>query len=132
MAGLVAPDALAAIRGVFSNMEDAEFDALPLNGLAQRLSRELRVNIGTKLRFDDEGEVVGGEQTMWARLFGRHLGGTPDDKVLTGGAKPKTHADLLHRSQATAHRAVKGDKVAIAQRKQPPVAGSLARALGLS
>ncbi|NCT85462.1 MAG: helix-turn-helix transcriptional regulator [Comamonadaceae bacterium] len=69
---------------------------------------------------------------MWARLFGRDLGGTPDDKVLAGGTKPKTHADLLHRSQATAHRAVKGDKAAIAQRKQPSVAGSLAHALGLS
>lgn len=69
---------------------------------------------------------------MWARLFGRDLGGKPDDKVLTGCTKPKTHADLLHRSQATAHRAVKGDKAAIAQRKQPSVVGSLAHALGLS
>ncbi|MGQ3054332.1 MAG: helix-turn-helix domain-containing protein [Roseateles sp.] len=63
MAGLVAPEALATIRGAFGDMEDAEFDGLPLNELAQRLSRELRINIGTKLRFDDEGEVVGGEQT---------------------------------------------------------------------
>lgn len=69
---------------------------------------------------------------MWARLFGRDVGGAPSDKVLTGGAKPKTHADLLHRSQATAHLAAKGDKAAIALRKQPSMLGTVAHALGLN
>jgi len=105
----------------------------------ERLSTLLAqpVRSGVMDEFSDKSELAHIEATkllaengaMWSRLFGREVGGAPDDKVLTGLQKPKTHADLLHRSQASAHRAVKGDKAALALRKQPPALGSLSQAL---
>ncbi len=40
---------------------------------------------------------------LFARLFGRSIGGDPRPELLDGQEKPKTHADLLHRQQADAH-----------------------------
>lgn len=70
---------------------------------------------------------------LWARLFGRKVGGDPAPDVIGGKAKPKTHADLLHRSQATAHGVAVGDREAIARNKQRKAPATLADALfGLS
>lgn len=60
---------------------------------------------------------------LWARLFGRQVGGAPDAEVLAGQARPQSHAQLLHRSQATAHGIAAGDREAIARRRgerKPP------------
>lgn len=47
---------------------------------------------------------------LFARLFGRDVGGKPTPDVLSGKADPKTQADLLHRSQADAHLSVDGSR----------------------
>jgi transcriptional regulator with XRE-family HTH domain len=40
---------------------------------------------------------------LFARLFGRSIGGEPRPDLLEGQERPKTHADLLHKQQADAH-----------------------------
>ena len=67
--------------------------------------------------------------TQFARLFGRQVGGAPKPEVLAGSAKPETHADLLHRSQADAHLAVEGNRDAKARHLARKPAKTLSGAL---
>lgn len=62
MAGTVAGNVLDSVRTYFQEMSDEEFGLLPLQEIADRMSRELSTNIGTGLRFNDDGEVIGGRQ----------------------------------------------------------------------
>jgi len=70
---------------------------------------------------------------MFARLFGRDIGGKPTAESLKAGkVKPTTTRDLLHGMQADAHLAVAGDVEAKERRKARKPASSIAQALGLS
>ncbi len=73
--------------------------------------------------------------TMFAKLFGRDIGGKPAPDVLVGKKPPATNADLLHKVQADIHLASAGDARAKdrqkAQKTKPPT-GSLLQAIGLS
>ncbi|GCL66373.1 helix-turn-helix domain-containing protein [Pseudaquabacterium pictum] len=62
---------------------------------------------------------------LFARLFGREVGGTPKPAILTGKAKPESHADLMHQRQADALRIVTGDREALQRRKASKPANSL-------
>ncbi len=63
MALLLSTSVEGEIRSFFEGVSDTEFDAMPLSEIAQRLSRQLSMNIGTRLRFDEDGDIIGGEQT---------------------------------------------------------------------
>lgn len=70
---------------------------------------------------------------LFARLFGRDVGGKPTAESLKAAkAKPTTTRDLLHSLQADAHMAVAGDGDAKDRIKARKPAASLAQALGLS
>lgn len=62
MGHLLTEDVQDKIRASFSDLTDEQFADMPLTELAQRLSREVSVNVGTKLKFNEDGEIVGGEQ----------------------------------------------------------------------
>lgn len=62
---------------------------------------------------------------MFARLFGRQVGGTPKPGILDSKARPATHADLLHQRQADAHRIAEGDRAAMTRRQVAKPASSL-------
>jgi hypothetical protein len=66
---------------------------------------------------------------QFARLFGRQVGGPPKQEVLAGTAKPESHADLLHGSQADAHLAVEGKRDAKARHQARTPAKTLMGAL---
>lgn len=55
--------------------------------------------------------------TLLAKLLGRPLVETPSPELVTGTAKPKTHAELLAHTQAHMHGVIQGDKEAIAKHK---------------
>lgn len=63
MAGLLAPDVFEAVREYMSDFSTEDFDRLTLSEIAQHLSRGLAMNLGTRFRFSEDGEIVGGEQT---------------------------------------------------------------------
>jgi hypothetical protein len=69
---------------------------------------------------------------MFARLFGRDLGGKPDPAILDGTKKPETLGELLHRAQSDMHRALAGDRDAQARKKASERARSVLEAIGLS
>lgn len=66
---------------------------------------------------------------LFARLFGRDVGGPPKAEVVSGKALPVTHADLLHKRQADAFRFIAGDREALKRiqtlKAPTSVAGSL-------
>ena len=68
---------------------------------------------------------------LFARLFGRDVGGQPKPEVIDGKAKPETQADLLHKRQADALRIVAGDREALKRRQTgtPKPATSLSGSL---
>lgn len=68
---------------------------------------------------------------LFARLFGRQIGGAPSQEVIDPRQKfkPKTHADLLHRLHADTFLAVGGDAEALERHKTPPVADTLKTAV---
>lgn len=55
---------------------------------------------------------------LFARLFGRMVGGAPKPGVLDGTTKPEKQADLLHQRQADTHLAASGDREAQQRRQQ--------------
>lgn len=67
--------------------------------------------------FSDKTEAQHGEvlrllaanALLFAKLFGREVGGKPSPETLAGKEKPRTQADLLHRGQADTHLAASGD-----------------------
>jgi len=69
---------------------------------------------------------------MFARLFGRDLGGKPSPAVLDGSKRPETLAELLHRAHADVHRAIAGDREARERKKSKSLADSVLEAIGLS
>ena len=66
---LLTQDVQDKIRSSFPDLSDEECAAVPLAELAQRLSREVPANIGTKLKFNDDGEIVGGERYVSDKEF---------------------------------------------------------------
>lgn len=68
---------------------------------------------------------------LFASLFGRSIGGAQKPGVLDGKAKAEKHADMLHLSQAEAHRIAGGDREAMTRRqsKTAKPAQSLSAAL---
>ncbi len=71
--------------------------------------------------------------SLFARLFGRDIGGKPTPESLKASqAKPTTTRDLLHSLQADAHLAVAGNPDAKDRHKARTPAASVAQALGLS
>ena len=69
---------------------------------------------------------------LFAKLFGRDVGGKPSAEALQGGKKPATTGDLLHALQSDAHLVAAGDADAKERRKARKTSGSLAEALGLN
>ncbi|MBK1686525.1 RodZ family helix-turn-helix domain-containing protein [Rubrivivax gelatinosus] len=66
---------------------------------------------------------------LYARLFGRDIGGAPSAEALDGKKVPSTHADLLHRRQADAHKAANGDREALRRKQAAKPADTLLSAL---
>jgi hypothetical protein len=66
---------------------------------------------------------------LFAKLFGRDVGGAPTPEQLGEDADISTHADLLHRVHADTHKAASGDRAAKERRKAKPQAGTLASAI---
>lgn len=69
---------------------------------------------------------------MFAKLFGREIGGAPKPEVLAGKKRPETGADLLHSVQADLHLASSGDHDAKERQKARKLAASVLDAIGLS
>lgn len=70
--------------------------------------------------------------TLFAKLFGRAIGGRPASDVLDGSkSKLGTHAELMHSVQADAHLAAAGNNDAKERRRARKPAESLSEALGL-
>jgi|SRR5580765_178566 len=66
---------------------------------------------------------------LFARLFGREIGGTPKPALLAGKEKPRSQADLLHRSHADAHLAIEGSRDAKARHQARKPAKTIMGAL---
>lgn len=83
---------------------------------AKRLLAE-PVEAGLLDRFSDKTEALHGEVTrlmaangmLFAKLFGRDVGGKPTPGNLDGSEKIKNQAQLLHRVHADTHMAASGD-----------------------
>jgi len=69
---------------------------------------------------------------LFARLFGRDIGGTATKDVLTGTKRPENHAELLQRANADVHLAAAGDRDARERHKASGLADSVLGALGLA
>lgn len=70
---------------------------------------------------------------LFARLFGRDIGGKPAlDALRDGKAKPTTTRDLMHKLHADAHLVAAGDVEAKERRKARKPSTSVAQALGLN
>jgi hypothetical protein len=69
---------------------------------------------------------------MFARLFGRDIGGTPAPDVIAGKKRPTTGAELLHSVQADLHLIRAGDPDAKDRQKAKKPAASVLDAIGLS
>lgn len=110
-------------------------EAQAANLLAQPIERGAfgGISQGAMTRHAQALGLLAENGVMFARLFGRHIGGQPCADVLTQSKTPSTHAELLHRIHATMHLAAAGDPAA-RQRKRtpPPLADSVAGAIGLS
>lgn len=87
--------------------------------------------------FSDKTEAQHGEMLkllaanglLFAKLFGRELGGKPTPQILSGAEKPKTQASLLHRVHADTHLAATGDAEAHERIKARKPAQSLTSAI---
>ena len=69
---------------------------------------------------------------MFAKLFGRDIGGTPSPEVIGGKKKPSTGAELLHSVQADMHMCGNGNLDAKERQKVQKPAASVLDAIGLS
>lgn len=83
----------------------------------------------TQTRHAEALKLLAENGALFARLFGREIGGTPNPDVLSQKAEPKSHADLLHRRQADAHLAASGSRDAKARHQTRKPAKSLLSAL---
>jgi len=59
---LITVDLVQKIRENFQGLTEEDFQSLSIGDLAQKMSREMAMNIGTKFKFDQDGDIVGGEQ----------------------------------------------------------------------
>ncbi|HEX5684862.1 MAG TPA: hypothetical protein VFY73_12625 [Ideonella sp.] len=87
---------------------------------------------GTKSKHAEAIRLLAENGMLFAKLFGRELGGKPADETLRKGKEPTTTSDLLHSLQADAHLMAAGDLAAKERRKTRKPAASLAEALGLN
>lgn len=87
---------------------------------------------GTKAKHAEALRLLAENGMLFAKLFGRELGGKPDAAALKAGKEPATTGDLLHSLQADAHLVAKGDPDAKDRRKARKPAATLAEALGLN
>ena len=93
------------------------------------------INEATERRHAQIVRILSDNGTMFAKLFGRDIGGKPTADVLKGTKKPATGADLLHKVQADIHLASSGNADAKARQKDMKAnaaAGSILQAIGLS
>ncbi|WP_374675571.1 hypothetical protein [Ideonella sp.] len=87
---------------------------------------------GTKARHAEAVRLLAENGMLFARLFGRELGGKPAVKALHEPQEATTTGDLLRALQADAHLVAAGDPDAKERRKARKPAASLAEALGLN
>ena len=95
------------------------------------------VQKGVFEQFSDKCEAKHGEALkllaenglLFAKLFGRSVGGAPAPEVLDGKQAPKTHADLLHSVHADAYKAAAGDVAAKERRKAKKPTDTLSSAI---
>lgn len=91
------------------------------------------VSEGSQAQHAEAVRLLAENGSLFARLFGRHMGGRPTPESLKASkAKPTTTRDLLHSLQADAHLTVGGDGDAKDRHKARKPATSMAQALGLS
>lgn len=87
---------------------------------------------GTEARHAEAMRHLAENGTLFAKLFGRPIGGKPAPDVLDGSkSKLGTHAELMHSVQADAHLAASGNVDAKERRRARKPADSLSAALGL-
>jgi len=95
------------------------------------------VKSGFLEQFSDKAEATHAEVLklladngmLFAKLFGREIGGKPELEALNEKAPIKTHADLLHRVHADTYLAAKGDQAAKDRRKNKTLADTLSSAI---
>lgn len=83
----------------------------------------------TEARHGEVVKLLAENGLLFAKLFGREVGGTPSAEMLASSKKPATHAELLHRLVSDAHLAASGDSTAQARHKAPKPASTLFEAL---
>lgn len=90
------------------------------------------ISESTEKRHAQAIRLMADNGVMFARLFGRDIGGAPKPEVLSGKKKPTTGADLLHSVQADMHLIGAGDAGATERQKAKKPAASVLDAIGLS
>lgn len=83
----------------------------------------------TQARHGQALKMLAANGLLFAKLFGRDVGGQPEPKILDGTEPPKTQADLLHKVNADTHLAVSGDASAQERLKKTKPAQSLLSAI---
>lgn len=86
----------------------------------------------TKRRHAQAMRLLSENGVIFARLFGREVGGTPHEEIIRGKKGPATGAELLHRALADVHLESRGDPEAKERRKTTTLADSIFEAIGLS
>lgn len=93
------------------------------NGLWEGFSDKSKAQHGEVLK------LLAANGLLFAKLFGRDVGGKPAPETLSGQEKPRTQADLLHRGQADTYLAAAGDVDAKERIKARKPANSLMSAI---
>jgi transcriptional regulator with XRE-family HTH domain len=123
-------DEMGRVLDLIEENEDraAELLRKPIkSGFLEALSDE------TKAQHAEAVRLLAENGALFAKLFGRDIGGKPKDAMLKDSkAKPATVGDLLHKLHADAHLTAKGDMDAKDRRKARKPASSIGQALGLS
>jgi len=86
----------------------------------------------TKKRHAQVVRIMADNGVMFAKLFGREIGGTPLPDVIAGKKQPTTGAELLHSMQADMHLTRAGDPDAKDRQKGLKPAASVLNAIGLN
>ena len=117
---------------VLDMIEDNETEARRLLGAPVETGLFGGLTEGTQTRHAHALRLLAENGVLFAKLFGRCVGGAPAEDVIAGKKKPDTHAELLHRVCADAHLASRGDLDAKERHKVKKPANSLTAALGLN
>lgn len=83
----------------------------------------------TAARHGEVVKLLAENGLLFAKLFGRDIGGAPAADVLAGDKKPATHAELLHRLLSDAHLAAAGNADAKVRHKTPKPTSTLFAAI---